>query len=433
MKDRTRSGGLGRFRQEPPPPAKTLMLANDLEQRVGSIEVTPRMPIRAQDETPRINYASGRRVWRGNDPDHGMRTVAFRDDETPEGSLVDGCHVKWDAQRDVFTAVSIQEMEQYRGLPGAKGDPGPQGPKGDKGDPGAIGPAGVAGPAGQPGAKGDTGPTGAKGDKGDTGATGPQGAMGAQGLKGDTGPAGPTGATGATGAKGDVGPQGPAGATGATGAKGDTGPQGLKGDTGPTGAIGATGPKGDKGDVGATGSTGATGPTGPQGPKGDTGQSGPAGPTGPKGDTGPAGAKGDTGPTGATGAKGDTGASGPAGFGTVTPTTPTRAFGTAFRPSTDKATLVAYSVKTQVTNPLLVGTSTGTVRLLSDANNPPTTERGRAEATSGVGITVSIALTTSNTAVLSYIVPAGHYVLLQSTGAGTFTNSLVAQTEETLG
>ncbi|MGJ3625955.1 hypothetical protein AB5I41_01460 [Sphingomonas sp. MMS24-JH45] len=51
----------------------------------------------------------------------------------------------------------------------------------------------------------------------------------------------------------------------------------------------------------------------------------------------------------------------------VTPSTPTRSIGTAFQPSTTKAVLCIYSVKTQVTNPLLVGTSTCTVRLLSDA------------------------------------------------------------------
>ncbi|MGJ3630214.1 hypothetical protein AB5I41_31460 [Sphingomonas sp. MMS24-JH45] len=78
----------------------------------------------------------------------------------------------------------------------------------------------------------------------------------------------------------------------------------------------------------------------------------------------------------------------------VTPSTPTRSIGTAFQPSTTKAVLCIYSVKTQVTNPLLVGTCppTCTVRLLSDAASTPTTERGRVEASSGVGVTVTIAL-----------------------------------------
>lgn len=94
---------------------------------------------------------------------------------------------------------------------------------------------------------------------------------------------------------------------------------------------------------------------------------------------------------------------------------------------------MSYSVKTQVTNPLLAGASTATVVLLSDANNPPTTERARAEAVSSVGLAVSIALTTANTAPLDYIVPPGHWVRLISTVTGTGTTAIVSQTEETLG
>ncbi len=93
---------------------------------------------------------------------------------------------------------------------------------------------------------------------------------------------------------------------------------------------------------------------------------------------------------------------------------------------------VSYSVRTTVTNPLLAGTSTATVTLLSDAANPPTTERGRVEASSAVGLAVSIALTTSNTAQLSYIVPAGHWVRLASTVSGTGSTAIVSQVEETL-
>lgn len=117
----------------------------------------------------------------------------------------------------------------------------------------------------------------------------------------------------------------------------------------------------------------------------------------------------------------------------VTPSTSTRAIGTAFQPSATKATLCSYSVKTQVTNPLIAGASTATVTLLSDANNPPTTERGRVAAESSVGVAVAIAITTSNTAPLTYIVPAGHYVRLVSTTTGTATTSIISQVEEALG
>jgi len=201
-------------------------------------------------------------------------------------------------------------------------------------------------------------------------------------------------------------------------------------------SAGPAGPKGDKGDAGAPGASGAQGVAGPagatgaQGPKGDTGATGAKGDTGA---TGPAGSQGAVGATGATGAAGATGSQGPAGFGTVTPSTPTRVIGTAFQPHATKAVECSYSIKTQVTNPVLAGTSTATVRLLSDASNPPTTVRDAVEATSGVGVSVTIALTTSNTAALRYIVPAGHYVLLQQAIVGTGSASIAAQTEEVLG
>lgn len=221
-----------------------------------------------------------------------------------------------------------------------------------------------------------------------------------QGPAGATGPAGPKGDTGATGPAGLQGPKGDTGATGAQGPQGATGPQGTKGDAGATGPSGPAGPQGVKGDAGVTGATGAQGP------------------------------QGATGPTGATGA---TGPQGPAGFGTVTPTVSSRALNTSFQPHATKAVRVSYSVRTQVTNPLLIGTSTATCTLLSDAATTPTTERGRVAAESGVGITVTIAMTTSNTAPLSYIVPAGHYVRLVSSVTGTGAVSIVSQVEEVLG
>lgn len=208
---------------------------------------------------------------------------------------------------------------------------------------------------------------------------------------------------------------------GADGSAGPQGPQGIKGDKGDVGDAGGVGPQGPTGPKGDTGSQGGTGQTGPAGAKGDTGAQGVSGPTGATGPVGPAGAKGDTGSTG------------PAGLGTVAPSASSRVFGTAFQPNATKAVLVNYSVKCQVTNPLLVGTSTALVQLLSDANATPTTERARCEASSGVGVTVTLAMTTSNTAQLTYLVPAGHYVRLVQSGTGTFTNAIVTQTEEVLG
>lgn len=208
------------------------------------------------------------------------------------------------------------------------------------------------------------------------------------------------------GPKGNAGPQGTQGSQGPQGVKGDTGsqgPQGLKGDTGATGATGATG---------TNGTNGATGATGPKGDKGDTGAQGIQG---------------------VQGVQGNTGAQGPAGFGTVAPSTPARTLNTNFTPNATKATFCSYSIRTQVTNPLLIGTSTATVTLLSDTNATPTTARCQVGAESGVGITVTIALTTANIATLSYIVPAGHNVRLTSATTGTGSVSIVSQVEEALG
>lgn len=160
------------------------------------------------------------------------------------------------------------------------------------------------------------------------------------------------------------------------------------------------------------------------------GLQGPQGPAGAKGDTGATGAQG---PIGLTGPQGATGATGPAGLGTVTPFASTRALGTTFQPSAIKAVLVSYTITTQVTNPLLAGTSTCTVTLLSDSAATPTTERARVGATSGVGLTVSIQITTSNTATLSYLVPPGHYVRLVSAVTGTGSAAIIFQNEVTLG
>lgn len=178
------------------------------------------------------------------------------------------------------------------------------------------------------------------------------------------------------------------------------------------------------GPQGLTGRSGDPGPTGPMGPRGLTGDAGPTGATGPKGDTGP------DGPQGGQGLKGDTG---PAGLGTLSTSTPSRAFGTAFRPNASKACLVSYSIQLSAVTPLLAGSASAVVKLLSDANNPPTTERARGSIGQQVGLSVSVSITDSNTITLTHLVPAGHYVLLSSTIAGTATAAIVAQTETAMG
>lgn len=124
---------------------------------------------------------------------------------------------------------------------------------------------------------------------------------------------------------------------------------------------------------------------------------------------------------------------GPPGLGTVTPVVSARALNTVFQPHATKATAVNYSIAQSVTNPLIAGASTSLVTLLSDASNPPVTERGRVAMSSSVALAVAIAITQQQTVPLGYIVPPGHYVRLVATTSGTASNAIASQVEETLG
>lgn len=173
--------------------------------------------------------------------------------------------------------------------------------------------------------------------------------------------------------------------------------------------------------------------SGPQGPQGATGATGSTGAQGPKGDTGATGATGAIGPTGATGSAGADGAQGPAGLGTVTPSTPSRSIGTAFQPSATKAILCAYSIKITCTATIGNGAD-GKVELFSDASNPPTTLRATIQNANTITLAVTLQSINAQTSVLTYLVPAGHYVKLvstQTTGSPTF--AIISQTEEALG
>jgi len=114
---------------------------------------------------------------------------------------------------------------------------------------------------------------------------------------------------------------------------------------------------------------------------------------------------------------------------TLSASTPSRAIGTAFQPSSTKVTNCTYSVNIQCSS-LLLGNASGKIELLSDAANPPTTVRATvAQSISGV-----LSLVNGNTQPLAYKVPIGHYVLLKSTTAsGTVAYSIVSQTEQTEG
>lgn len=104
------------------------------------------------------------------------------------------------------------------------------------------------------------------------------------------------------------------------------------------------------------------------------------------------------------------------------PQSPARSLDTPFQPSADRDVFATYSV-----NLIVDPNDTARVELRSDINNPPTTVRsivrndpGTDAGVNGVG------------AVLSYIVPAGHFVSLVTVTTGTPTISLDAQTERRL-
>lgn len=119
--------------------------------------------------------------------------------------------------------------------------------------------------------------------------------------------------------------------------------------------------------------------------------------------------------------------------GTVTPSTPTRTLNTSFQISATNSALACYSIVLSTTNPLLAGTSTAQAQLVSDAATTPTTARGTAAISSSVTLAVAIALTTGNTVQLCYLVPAGHWVRLNSSTSGTGSVSISSQVEEILG
>jgi hypothetical protein len=103
--------------------------------------------------------------------------------------------------------------------------------------------------------------------------------------------------------------------------------------------------------------------------------------------------------------------------GQPTPANPARVLNVSFQPSATDPTFVHYSVRITT-----IAAELGRVDLLSDAANPPVTVRAR------IAGGAAVAMTTEG--VLSYIVPAGHFVLLQTVNeAGLPAFALNASTE----
>lgn len=114
---------------------------------------------------------------------------------------------------------------------------------------------------------------------------------------------------------------------------------------------------------------------------------------------------------------------------TVSASTPSRTLNSNFQPSTTKATFVSYSVNISCTANLSGG-QTSTVELRSDASATPSTVRGTAANSNSVALAIALTVVNSQTTSLGFVVPAGHYVRVNSTG--TCTASLVSQTEVAL-
>jgi hypothetical protein len=105
--------------------------------------------------------------------------------------------------------------------------------------------------------------------------------------------------------------------------------------------------------------------------------------------------------------------------------TPTRTLNTAFTISTTKAATVCYTVALSVTNPLILGTSTATSTLQYSTNGGSTwVNVCQASASSGVGVTVTIALTQGQTSTLFGVLPANSLVKIVSATTGTASVTL---------
>lgn len=113
---------------------------------------------------------------------------------------------------------------------------------------------------------------------------------------------------------------------------------------------------------------------------------------------------------------------------TVSPTTTTRTVNTNFQPSTIYDAHVIYSLTSTCTATLLGG-QTQTIELRSDAASVPTTVRSTYTNSNSVALAIAITVVNTQAGQLSYIVPRGHFVRLNSTGSCTSV-SVVSQVEE---
>lgn len=111
----------------------------------------------------------------------------------------------------------------------------------------------------------------------------------------------------------------------------------------------------------------------------------------------------------------------------VWPTNEARQLDTVFSMGNDSPAFVAYVVELDVTAPLLSSQDVR-VRLLHDEQTTPTTQDGEAYLKSAqlAGLSL-VSLNTISRQVIVAWIPAGHNVLLSTSGAGTAT--LISSTE----
>lgn len=116
----------------------------------------------------------------------------------------------------------------------------------------------------------------------------------------------------------------------------------------------------------------------------------------------------------------------------VTHSTPTRALGTAFQPSTSRPVVGCYSVQIDTTINLSGGES-GRVEILSDASNPPTTIRGSTPAGITGTAVLGLALATVGGGQLCVTARPNDFVLLRSVDVtGTPAYTITRQSEDLL-
>lgn len=100
--------------------------------------------------------------------------------------------------------------------------------------------------------------------------------------------------------------------------------------------------------------------------------------------------------------------------------TPARVLGTAFQPNTSKAVLCIYTVQVAAAFSLLAG-QTGTIQILSDSSNPPTTARSFTTNSIGGSLTIGLNINTTQAVPIVYLCPAGDFVKIVATGTATLS------------